>query len=168
MENQFTLLAVSLLGGLILSTVAFALNCFLIGYLLIRYQLGWEVYRSYALTSIAFLFVTWVTLLIGSGIVLSKERKASVSGQFAALLSIYVIIYIGFLISAIISSFGLAQTQLTLTTDLQIVRTYFATILALTGVALFWVLISGGIALKRSTKTFQQAIEVQEDLIPTF
>ena len=153
-KNQFLLLAVVLLGALVLSTVAFALNAFLLGYLLIRFQSAWTTYRSYALTGAVLIAAVWLTLLVGASIILSRENKASVAGQFGAITSVSLIAIIGFLSAAVVCSIGLAQSQRTLTSDLTIVRTYFGTILGLTGVALFWVLIGGGIAMAGARKSF--------------
>lgn len=162
-KNQFLLLAVVLLGAFVLSTVAFALNAFLIGYFLIRYTNAWQSYRSYALTSAVLIGAVWLTLLVGASIVLSEENKAMVAGQFGALTSICLIAIIGFLGAAVVSSIGLAQSQRTLTSDLQIVRTYFGTILGLTGVAFFWVLVGGGIAMQKARKTYVKAAGIQEE-----
>ena len=161
-KNQFLLLAVVLLGALVLSTVAFALNAFLLGYLLIRFQSAWTTYRSYALTGAVLIAAVWLTLLVGASIILSRENKASVAGQFGAITSVSLIAIIGFLGAAVVCSIGLSQSQRTLTSDLTIVRTYFGTILGLTGVALFWVLIGGGIAMQKARKTFVKAIYIQE------
>lgn len=160
-KNQFLLLAVVLLGAFVLSTVAFALNAFLLGYLLIRFQSAWTTYRSYALTGAVLIAAVWLTLLVGASIILSRENKASVAGQFGAITSVSLIAIIGFLGAAVVCSIGLAQSQRTLTSDLTIVRTYFGTILGLTGVALFWVLIGGGIAMQKARKTFLKAVQLQ-------
>ena len=153
-KNQFRLLAVVMLGALVLSTVAFALNMFLIGYLLIRYTSAWRTYRSYAITSAVLIVVVWLTLLVGASVVLPKEKKAKEMKQFPGITSISLISMIGFLAAAAVSAIGLAQSQRTLTSDLTIVRTYFGTILGLTGVAFFWVLIGGGIAMAGARKSF--------------
>ena len=153
-KNQFRLLAVVMLGALVLSTVVFALHMFLIGYLLIRYTSAWQTYRSYAITSAVLIVVVWLTLLVGASVVLPKEKKAKEMKQFPGITSISLISMIGFLAAAAVSAIGLAQSQRTLTSDLTIVRTYFGTILGLTGVAFFWVLIGGGIAMAGARKSF--------------
>jgi len=160
--NQFLLLGVVLIGALVLSTVAFALNAFLIGYLLIRFQSAWTTYRTYALTAAVLIAAVWLTLLVGASIILSRENKEVVAGQFGAITSVAIIAIIGFLSAASVCSIGLAQSQRTLTSDLTIVRTYFGTILGLTGLALLWVLIGGGIAMQSSRKTFVMARYLQE------
>lgn len=147
-------MSVSLLGGLILSTVAFALNAFLVGYLLTRYTSAWLTYRSYAITSASLIAAVWLTLLIGASILLPRERVAKAYGQFGSLVSIVTIVVIGFITAASVCAIGLSQTQRTLTPDLKIVRTFFGTILALTFLSFLWVLISGGMALKRSRLSF--------------
>jgi len=160
-KNQFLLLAVVLLGALVLSTVAFALNAFLLGYLLIRFQSAWTTYRSYALTAAVLIAAVWLTLLVGTSIILHRENKATVAGQFGAITSVAIIAITGFLSAAVVCSIGLAQSQRTLTSDLTIVRTYFGTILGLTGVALLWVLIGGGIAMRTAHKTLMKAVNLQ-------
>jgi phosphoglycerol transferase MdoB-like AlkP superfamily enzyme len=153
-QNQFRLLAVVLIGALVLSTVAFALNMFLIGYLLIRYTSAWRTYRSYAITSAVLILAVWLTLLVGASVVLPTEKKATEKKQFAGITSISLIALIGFLAAAAVSAIGLAQSQRTLTSDLMIVRTYFGTLLGLTAVAFFWVIIGGGIAMAGARKSF--------------
>jgi methyl-accepting chemotaxis protein len=153
-NNQFTLMSVGLLGGLILSTVAFALNAFLLGYLLIRYTSAWLTYRSYAITSAALIAAVWLTLLIGASVLLPRERVATKYRQFGSLVSIVTISVVGFITAASVCAIGLAQTQRTLTSDLRIVRTFFGTILALTFLSFLWVLISGWMALRRSRLSF--------------
>jgi hypothetical protein len=151
--NQFMLLSVVFLGALIVSTVAFALSAFLIGYLLVRYQSAWVTYRSYAITTSAILAAVWLTLLVGAAVILPRENKSTMPGQFGATITLYFITMIGFLVAAVVCAIGLAQSQRTLT---------FATILALSGLAFLWVLIGGAVALSRSRKAFAQSILGEE------
>lgn len=153
-KNQFTLMSTALLGGLLLSTAAFALNVFLLAYLLIRYTSAWQTYRSYAITSAVLIFAVWLTLLVATAVLLPRENKATQYGQFGALSSVVVISITGFLAAAVTCSIGLAQSQRTLTSDLKIVRSFFGTILGLTGLAFLWVLIAGSMVLSRSRKAF--------------
>lgn len=153
-KNQFALMSTALLGGLILSTAAFALNVFLVAYLLIRYTSAWVTYRSYAITSVALIFAVWLTLLVATAVLLPRENVAKQYGQFGAMVSVVVIAVTGFLAAAAVSAIGLAQSQRTLTSDLRIVRSFFGTILGLTGLAFLWVLVAGSMVLRRSRLSF--------------
>jgi len=153
-KNQFALMSTALLGGLLLSTAAFALNAFLVAYLLIRYTSAWRTYRSYAITSAVLIFAVWLTLLVATAVLLPLENKAKTYGQFGAMVSVVVITVTGFLAAAAVSAIGLTQSQRTLTSDLRIVRSFFGVILGLTGLAFLWVLIAGSMVLKRARLSF--------------
>lgn len=153
-ENQFALMSTALLGGLLLSTAAFALNVFLMAYLLIRYTSAWVSYRSYAITSAVLIFAVWLTLLVATAVMLPRENKATQYRQFGAMVSVVTISVTGFLAAGAVAAIGLTQSQRTLTSDLRIVRSFFGTILGLTGLAFLWVLIAGSMVLKRSKNAF--------------
>jgi hypothetical protein len=152
--NQYTLLCVVFLGALILTSVGAAINAFLIGYLWLRYYSGWSTYNQYAVTTGVFMLGAWFVLAIGGSILLVRERRAKQMGQFPQLLTVILLALIGFVTTAAVASLGLADAQRTLTTDLMIVRTYFGTLLGLSGLCMIWLLIGGTIAMKRAKRTF--------------
>lgn len=166
--NQFRLLSVGLLGSLILNTVAFSLSLILIGYLLVRYQNGWVTYRSYALTSSVLLFGAWLILLIGSAVLLPRENRAAGPGQFGAILVVLVLALLGFLVSAVVCAIGLAQSQRTLTTDLQIVRTLFAVMLGVSAFIFLWLLAFGSAVLKSARVAYARKIlSLDDQVVPS-